>query len=97
MTPVHHTGRFHFNSQDAIYTNHFPGCAVIPGTLIIAAFLKVVEQMGIQAAGLERFRFKTFLPPGVYCYELIVATDAIRCILMQKDREVVRGKITYAA
>lgn len=95
MIPIRHTGWFHFDPEDPIYRDHFPGRPVVPGTLITAAFLKAVEHLGLKALALRRFRFKAFVPPGTYIYELVIAEDTIRCVLMQENREMATGKIRY--
>lgn len=91
-----HIGRLYFDPDDPIYADHFPGAPVVPGTLIIDAFLTRVGQMGIAATGLKRFRFKAFARPGVYVYELEITEGAIQCRLLHEGRETAVGTILYA-
>lgn len=95
MSSGTYQGWFYFEPDDPIYAGHFPGAAVVPGTLIIEAFLARIEQMGIAATGLNRFRFKSFATPGLYVYEVVVADRRVRCRLLQEGREVAEGTILY--
>lgn len=95
MTPARHSGWFRFDPADPIYNEHFPGRPVVPGTLIMEAFMTAVEQTGFKVTRLNRFRFKTFVTPGSYPYELLIGPDAIRCRLRHKERDVATGKIFY--
>jgi len=90
-----HLGRFHFSPDDSIYPDHFPGRAVVPGSLIIAAFLKATEELKIKATAVSRFRFKEFIPPGLYRYKIELTAGTIRCALIKENREVAEGRILY--
>ncbi|MBU4420644.1 MAG: hypothetical protein KKH84_06520, partial [Proteobacteria bacterium] len=37
-------GTFYFDPSDRIYAEHFPGNPVVPGSLIIHAFLKALKE-----------------------------------------------------
>ena len=95
MTPIHQKGHFYFDSQDPIYRDHFPGRPVVPGSLIMEAFLKIVEQKKIEPTAIGRFRFKRFVLPGTYAYEMVISTGMIDCTLLQTEETFAAGKILY--
>jgi 3-hydroxyacyl-[acyl-carrier-protein] dehydratase len=94
-------GEFHFDPDDVIYRNHFPGKPVVPGSLIIDAFMRVVGS----AAGnrrrewaVENFRFRRFIAPGRYAFRVAGQSDgSMQCILYDGDRTVVTGKMNHSA
>lgn len=59
-----------FDPDDTIYADHFPGHPVVPGTLIIHAFLTAALGLEWQSmpASIRDFRFKRFISPGRYRY-----------------------------
>lgn len=90
-----HTGTLFFDPEDRIYRDHFPGKPVVPGSLIIHAFLRlhgVLAYPGnpVQA---ENFRFKHFVSPGAYQYEMTKNDKVIRCRLFDKSRVLVTGTL----
>jgi 3-hydroxyacyl-[acyl-carrier-protein] dehydratase len=95
MTSIHQSGHFYFDPNDPIYQDHFPGCPVVPGSLIVEAFLKVVAQKKIDPTVIRRFRFKRFVIPGTYTYEMVISTGMIDCTLLQKEETFATGKILY--
>ena len=95
MTLEQHKGWFHFDPKDPIYAEHFPGHAVVPGSLIIQAFLKTVKQMGFTVTSLARFRFKSFISPGPYPFELEITPGTIRCCLRHEGQTVAEGKVHH--
>ncbi|MGD9209625.1 MAG: hypothetical protein PVI90_02565 [Desulfobacteraceae bacterium] len=95
MTFGRHQGWFHFDPKDSIYNDHFPGHAVVPGSLVIWAFLNTVGQKGFFASSIDRFRFKSFISPGTYPFELEVSPSIIRCYLRHQQQNVVTGKVYY--
>jgi 3-hydroxyacyl-[acyl-carrier-protein] dehydratase len=95
MTPIHQKGLFYFDPNDPIYQDHFPGCPVVPGSLIVEAFLKIVAQQKIEPTAIKRFRFKRFVIPGTYAYQMVIATGMIDCTLLQKEETFATGKILY--
>lgn len=83
----HHAGTIFFDPEDRIYKDHFPGRPVVPGSLIIHAFLRVQGFLGhsgnpVQA---ENFRFKHFVFPGEYPYEMSKTDRRIKCRLFDKS------------
>jgi len=78
-------GVFYFDPADPIYADHFPGFPVVPGSLVISAFLKAGQAAvpGIRPEKLQDFKFRTFLPPGEYEYRLESRGDRLQCLLFQ--------------
>jgi len=88
-------GVFFFDPEDAIYADHFPGNPVVPGTLIVHAFMVALKAHGqnIPEYSIERFRFKNFLSPGEYMYDIHVHSGQATCRLYQSGEIIVTGKI----
>jgi 3-hydroxyacyl-[acyl-carrier-protein] dehydratase len=93
-------GEFYFDPEDVIYRDHFPGKPVVPGSLIIDAFMRVVgPAVGKrrQTWTVENFRFRHFIAPGRYAFHVAGQPDgSIRCVLSDGGRTVVTGKIKYS-
>ena len=89
------TGCFHFDGEDLIYAEHFPGFPVVPGSLIVDAFTRAIEQNGCELATLrlDHFRFRRFLAPGIYRYSLVWLPSGVRCTLYHNDKKAVEGVI----
>jgi 3-hydroxyacyl-[acyl-carrier-protein] dehydratase len=88
-------GIFFFDPTDKIYADHFPGNPVVPGSLIVHAFMEASKKMGFSGKGyaIESFRFKHFISPGEYPFNIQVSSDGLRCELYQNDRTVVTGTL----
>jgi 3-hydroxyacyl-[acyl-carrier-protein] dehydratase len=86
-------GIFHFHPDDAIYRDHFPGYPVVPGSLIIHAFMKAAEEYGFSGDHLtiENFRFREFLTPGHYPFRVELQKDRMNCFIYRNDRKLVTG------
>lgn len=91
-------GIFHFDPNDPIYEDHFPGRPVVPGSLIVQAFVKAAESLpdAIKVRKVENFRFKRFVTPGTYPYYLDLCQNgkkgpSLRCRLLDGDQVVVSG------
>ncbi len=59
-------GIFLFDPKDNIYKDHFPGYPVVPGSLIVHAFVTAAKRKGwiVGRWSLEDFRFIHFVSPG---------------------------------
>ncbi|MFZ2633454.1 MAG: hypothetical protein WA081_00445 [Desulfosalsimonadaceae bacterium] len=93
-----HYGIFEFDPKDPIFRDHFPGHPIVPGTLIIAAFLKVLQKCGQcgQTVTLSNFRFIKWVTPGTYRYRIFQRSEhasKIECELLANDTVLVRGSI----
>jgi 3-hydroxyacyl-[acyl-carrier-protein] dehydratase len=88
-------GTFFFDPADRIYADHFPGYPVVPGSLIIHAFLDAAEKLGLDfpCRQLENFGFREFLTPGEYPFSLEVQSDRIVCRLYKGSKTLVTGTI----
>ena len=86
-------GTFYFDPQDRIYEDHFPGRPVVPGSLIVRAFLEAGESAGLGSRGgrMENFRFKEFVSPGAYAFSIEDRDKGWQCRLYHEGRTVVSG------
>ena len=91
-----HEGHFHFDPEDPIYDDHFPGFPVVPGSLIIEAFLKAARSSMRKWGGcsVENFRFRRFVPPGRYAFGIQSRADGcVQCTMYDCGRAVVTGTL----
>jgi 3-hydroxyacyl-[acyl-carrier-protein] dehydratase len=86
-------GTFYFDPADSIYDDHFPGNPVVPGSLIVHAFVVAVRKVGIAPdyCTIENFKFQEFIPPGAYPFSMELLPDRLRCRLYQGDRVLATG------
>lgn len=88
------TGYFNFDPRDPIYLDHFPGSPVVPGSLIIHAFIKALGEIdeGKSKRQVTNFRFKRFISPGRYVYCIEPKPDGrMACSLLDNGQTVVTG------
>jgi len=80
---------------DPIYRDHFPDRPVVPGSLIVEAFLRIARAVGFLDRGIviENFRFREFLVPGVYDYRIEIQDDTLQCSLSSQNRKLVTGSL----
>ena len=88
-----YNGTFCFDPADRIYGDHFPGNPVVPGSLIVHAFVEAGRKMGIApgCCAIENFKFREFVPPGDYTFSMELLPDRLRCRLYQEDRTLATG------
>jgi len=88
-------GKFFFDPADRIYADHFPGNPVVPGSLIVHAFLEAAGKLGLDFPyrHLENFGFREFVTPGEYPFSLEVLADRLICRLYEGNRTLVTGTI----
>jgi 3-hydroxyacyl-[acyl-carrier-protein] dehydratase len=86
-------GFFHFNPDDGIYRDHFPGYPVVPGSLIVNAFLEAAAVAGFSPDNLvaEDFGFREFLVPGRYVFRIEPVTDRLHCLIHRNGKKLVTG------
>jgi 3-hydroxyacyl-[acyl-carrier-protein] dehydratase len=91
-------GEFFFDPDDAIYADHFPGKPIVPGSLIIEAFMTVVRPVlegRWKRFSVENFRFRRFISPGLYAFRVSAKTDELlQCALYDGGRTVVTGTLS---
>jgi 3-hydroxyacyl-[acyl-carrier-protein] dehydratase len=88
-------GTFFFDPEDRIYAFHFPGHPVVPGSMIVHAFMLAAERLSISmgSCSMEGFRFKRFISPGEYSYTMEIVQDRLQCVLYDKDAIVTTGTL----
>ena len=88
-------GVFFFHPDDGIYRDHFPGYPVVPGSLIIHAFLKAVQKAGFGGnyVAAEDFRFRQFLRPGQYSFRIVHKEGRVNCLIHEGNKKLVTGAI----
>ena len=88
------TGTFYFDPDDCIYADHFPGRPVVPGSLIIHAFLEEAKKCGELVGSrcqVEKFGFKEFVAPGAYLFSIETGAESLICKLYHEGRTIVAG------
>jgi 3-hydroxyacyl-[acyl-carrier-protein] dehydratase len=88
-------GIFYFSPDDGIYRDHFPGYPVVPGSLIIQAFLQAATEAGIQEGcrSVKNFRFREFLTPGHYSFRMERQEDRLSCLIYRGAKKLVTGAL----
>ena len=89
-------GTFYFDPSDRIYANHFPGKPVVPGSLIIHAFLKVLKKEEVNKVQyiIENFRFREFVFPGEYHFNIEIDHNKMKCRLFQSSSDILKPIVT---
>ncbi|MBA3016787.1 MAG: hypothetical protein KJ550_10750 [Proteobacteria bacterium] len=89
-------GTFYFDPSDRIYAEHFPGNPVVPGSLIIHAFLKALKEEGINEEHyiIENFKFKEFVSPGEYTFNIEMLQDQMKCKLFKNNLDLTKPIVT---
>ena len=80
-------GTFYFDPADWIYEGHFPENPVVPGSVIVNAFLQAGKESGFWEGKyiVEDFRFKGFVSPGEHAYRIEFQTEQMKCRLFETD------------
>jgi len=89
-------GVFQFDPDDDIYHEHFPGYPVVPGSLIVHAFMKAAEEIGFSTNPLtiQNFRFREFLRPGIHRFRIERKGNRLHCSIIEKERKMVTGIVS---
>jgi len=92
-------GRFLFYPDDPIYKTHFPQCPVVPGSIMVHAFLQALRESGIPCEGLrvENFSFREFLPPGECAFSIVRCERGLECRITKDGKKIASGTLRYAA
>ncbi|MEA2059956.1 MAG: hypothetical protein U9P10_05435 [Thermodesulfobacteriota bacterium] len=93
------SGRFYFDPDDLIYSSHFPSCPVVPGSVIIEGFVRVIKQFepALSRVQVKGFRFQSFVTPGTYTYQMEKKSIHYDCRLMIDDKIMAKGVISCEA
>ena len=85
-------GTFYFDPSDRIYADHFPGKPVVPGSLIIHAFLKVLQEEEVNKVQyiIENFRFREFVSPGKYPFNIEIDHSKMKCRLFRNSSDILK-------
>lgn len=86
-------GEFVFDGSDPLYEGHFPGNPVVPGSLVVEAFVMRLQAEGLVPCEVKNFRFRAFVPPGTCGYEVTVETGRAVCTLFHGDQPAVTGEV----
>ncbi len=87
---------FYFDPSDGIYGDHFPGNPVVPGSVIVSAFLKAGKESGFsdEACIVEDFRFRGFVAPGEHAFSIQFVRDQMKCRLYQDNVDTSKTLVT---
>ena len=82
-------GTFCFDPSDRIYEDHFPGNPVVPGSVIISAFLEAIKETGVidKKHLIKDFRFRAFVTPGEHAFSIEDVNDGMKCRLFQSSSD----------
>ncbi|HEX7534127.1 MAG TPA: hypothetical protein VF343_02645 [Syntrophales bacterium] len=86
-------GVFYFHPDDAIYRDHFPEYPVVPGSVVVRAFLEAAAEACFLSdyLAIENFRFREFLSPGHYAYRIVLEENRLKCMIYQGEKKLVMG------
>ncbi len=89
-------GTFYFDPSDKIYADHFPGKPVVPGSLVIHAFLKALQEEEVNNVLyiIENFRFREFVSPGEYPFNIEIDYNKMKCRLFQSSSDMLKPVAT---
>lgn len=90
-------GMFNFDASDPVYEAHFPEYPVVPGSLIIHAFLQALQEKGIAVKNLriENFSFREFLPPGACRFRMAGRSGKLECRITKDGKKIAAGTLIY--
>jgi len=93
MTASTLSGTFFFDGTDPLYEGHFPGNPVVPGSLVVEAFVMMLQEKGYTPVEAKNFRFRTFIPPGAYTWKVTLEKGRAACKLFHGDKPAVTGEV----
>jgi 3-hydroxyacyl-[acyl-carrier-protein] dehydratase len=89
-------GIFYFDPSDRIYADHFPGNPVVPGSLIVNAFLEAGRDAGFETDEciIKDFRFREFVSPDEHAFSIQILSDRLECRLYQNRSYASKALVT---
>jgi 3-hydroxyacyl-[acyl-carrier-protein] dehydratase len=87
------SGAFFFDGDDPLYEGHFPGNPVVPGSLVVEAFVMMLQEKGFTPSEAKNFRFRTFIAPGTYAWAVTLEKGRASCTLFHRDKPAVTGEV----
>jgi len=85
-----------FNPADKIYKEHFKGAPVVPGSLIIESFYKLIKsELKISPQKVVKMQFPHFTTPKKAIAQLKQKNGKIFCQLKQDNLIKAKGIIDY--
>lgn len=92
-------GNIFFDPKDPLYLEHFPGNPVVPGSLVISGLYNesVKWELPVKTPmAIKDFKFKKFLKPGKYKYELNSEVSGVRCTIHKEGVIFATGVILWS-
>ncbi len=89
-------GKFFFDPSDRIYADHFPGNPVVPGSVIVNAFLEAGKEAGFgdDPCTIKDFRFRGFVIPGEHAFNIQFNSGQLKCRLFQSSSDASKILVT---
>ena len=85
-----------FDGNDPLYEDHFPGNPVVPGSLVVEAFLNLLQERGVTPLSVRNFRFRQFIAPGSYPCKVVLAEAKASCTLFHGESWAVTGEVVLS-
>ncbi len=93
LIPLNTKIQLEFSPEDPIYSQHFEGYPVVPGSLILETFINILEhEFPDKKITLERIKFSKFVRPKVATLELLQTQETVTCTLFQDDEKTTEAR-----